>query len=464
MHNDLHISPMTATEKRATISLASIYALRMLGLFMILPVFTLYAEHLNHVTPFLIGLAISAYGLTQALFQIPFGLLSDRIGRKPVIISGLILFAVGSVIAAVADSIYIVILGRTIQGSGAIAAVVMAMAADLTREEQRTKIMALIGMSIGASFMIALVMGPILSAAVGVDGIFWLTAILAVAGIPVVAFILPQPVRGRVHRDAQPVPAQFSEVLSQKELLRLDYGIFSLHLILTASFVVIPLVLRDHAHIEAAQHAWVYFPVLLASVIAMVPFIIIAEKKKKMKMIFLLAISGLGLANLSLFYFYQTLTGVLISLFIYFTAFNLLEATLPSLMSKMAPSDSKGTAMGVYSTAQFMGAFCGGILGGWIYGTWGLQYVFLFDLMVILGWLLIASGMSNPVSLSSYILSVGEVKEEQAASLVQALSDIKGVAEAVVVVEDGIAYLKVNKKELDHEMLESFMVPREISV
>jgi len=245
---------MTPTEQRAAFSLAGIYSLRMLGLFLILPVFALYAVDLEGVTPMLIGVAIGAYGLTQALLQIPFGMLSDRIGRKPVIVGGLIIFAIGSVVAALSDSIYGVIAGRALQGSGAIAAAVMALAADLTREEQRTKIMAMIGMSIGASFTLALVLGPIFNEWIGVSGIFWMTAVLALVGVYVALYLVPQPKKCQRHRDAEPVAGQFARVLSNPSLLRLDYGILTLHITITSVFLVMPLVLRDNLGIESASH------------------------------------------------------------------------------------------------------------------------------------------------------------------------------------------------------------------
>ncbi|MES9889391.1 MAG: MFS transporter, partial [Candidatus Sedimenticola sp. 6PFRAG1] len=238
---------MSPIESRAAFSLAGIFSLRMMGLFMILPVFALYAEQLQGVTPLLIGVAIGAYGLTQALLQIPFGMLSDHIGRKPVIIGGLLIFALGSVVAAMADSIWGVILGRALQGSGAIAAAVMALAADLTREQNRTKAMAVIGLSIGMAFAVSLVLGPILNAVIGVPGIFWLTAVLAISGIGIVLKLVPDPRESHFHRDTEPVPSMFGKVLRDTNLLRLDFGIFVLHMILTATFIAMPLALRDAA-------------------------------------------------------------------------------------------------------------------------------------------------------------------------------------------------------------------------
>lgn len=452
---------MTAGERRATFSLAGIYALRMLGLFLILPVFSIYAhDHLRGATPVLIGLAIGAYGLSQALLQIPFGMLSDRYGRRPVIVAGLLIFAVGSVVAALSDSIGGVIIGRILQGAGAIAAAVMALAADLTREEQRTKAMAVIGTTIGLSFAVALVAGPILNTWIGVPGIFWLTALLALGGIAVVKFWVPQAVHSRFHRDTQAEPARFKDVLADGQLMRLNGGIMALHMILMASFVALPVALRDVAGLPSAQHWYVYLPVLLLGIAAMVPFVILAEKKRRMKQVFVGAIVVLGLSELGLGLAYHSVLGIGLALFLFFAAFNILEATLPSLVSKGAPPDSKGTAMGVYSTAQFLGAFIGGASGGWLYGQYGLGAVFIFCTLVAGLWALGAASMAAPRYVRSHMLNVGSVNREQARHLAARLMRVPGVVEAVVIVEDGIAYLKVDSKLLDEQALHAFSAAR----
>jgi MFS family permease len=442
-------SGMSRAELRAALSLSGVYALRMLGLFMILPVFALYATHLEGVTPALTGLAIGVYGVTQAMLQIPAGLLSDRVGRKPVIIGGLLVFALGSVVAAQAESIHMVILGRALQGSGAIAAAIMALAADLTREEHRIKTMALIGMSIGISFAVALIMGPVLDRWVGVPGIFWITAALALGGIAVVAFVVPHPVEIRIHREAEAIPAQFGRVLRQAELLRLDFGILMLHAILTASFVVLPLVLRDEAGLVAAEHWKVYLPVLVCSVLAMLPLIIQAERKGRIKPVFLFAITLLVAAELGLFLLPVSVVSVVALLFVFFTAFNLLEATLPSLISRVAPVDCRGTAMGVYSSSQFFGAFLGGTLGGMLHGRFGLHAVFIVAAGGALVWLLLALSMTPPAKLSSYIYRLEAGFDGDTSALSRRLAGMAGVAEAVVVPEEGVAYLKVDRQVFD---------------
>jgi len=442
-------SGMSRAELRAALSLSGVYALRMLGLFMILPVFALYATHLDGVTPALTGLAIGVYGVTQALLQIPAGLLSDRIGRKPVIIGGLLVFALGSVVAAQAESIHMVIFGRALQGSGAIAAAIMALAADLTREEHRIKTMALIGMSIGLSFAVALIMGPVLDRWVGVPGIFWITAMLALGGIAVVGFVVPRPVEIRIHREAEAIPAQFGRVLRQAELLRLDFGILMLHAILTASFVVLPLVLRDEAGMAASDHWQVYLPVLVCSVLAMLPLIILAERKGRIKPVFVLAIALLFAAELGLYLVPVSVLSVVALLFIFFTAFNLLEATLPSLISRVAPVDCRGTAMGVYSSSQFFGAFLGGTLGGVLHGRFGLHAIFIVSAAGALVWLLLALSMTPPAKLSSYIYRLDADFDGDTATLSHRLAGMAGVSEAVVVAEEGVAYLKVDRQVFD---------------
>ena len=460
MNKDLDAAAgMSRNEVRSAASMAGIYALRMLGLFMILPVFALYAEDLHGATPALAGLAIGIYGMTQALLQIPFGLVSDRIGRKPVIIFGLLVFAAGSVVAAGADTIYMVLVGRALQGAGAIAAAVMALTADLIREEHRVKAMAMIGMSIGASFALAMVLGPILNTWIGVPGIFWLTAVLAIGGIAVIVLIVPTPTISRVHRDAEAVPGQFGSVLRDAQLLRLDAGIFSLHLILTASFVVLPLALRDNAGLAADRHWQLYLPVLVLSLPMAVPFILQAEKHRRMKQMFVGAILVIALAELGLSLFHASVLSIALLLFVFYSAFNLLEAILPSLIAKVAPPDRKGTAMGVYSSSQFFGAFIGGAAGGWLHGHFGLGSVFLFCGVVALTWLALAASMQSPRYLGTRVLRIGPQDPAGASELAARITAVRGVAEAVVIAEDEVAYLKIDQHQLDEDALQAFAVP-----
>jgi len=449
-------SPMTALEKRATLSLASIYALRMLGLFMILPVLSLFAEQMEGATPMLIGLSISVYGLTQAILQIPFGLLSDRFGRKKIIVIGLILFSAGSIVAAVSTTIYGILIGRAIQGSGAIAAAIMALVADLTQEVHRTKAMAIIGASIGVSFGVAITLGPVLASYVGISGIFWLTAGLSLLAILVVLFIVPNPKKSSVHRDTEVVPGQFFKVLKNPDLLRLDYGIFVLHLCLTASFVVLPLLIRD-AGLVPEDHWKVYLPILVTSMATIIPFVIIAEKKRKMKKVFVGAIVTLMFANIGLFMFFNDLTRLIAFLWLFFCGFNLLEATLPSLISKTAPGDLKGTAMGAYSSSQFMGAFIGGVAGGWLYGEMGAQTVFLLSAIAAGSWVIIALFMKPPKYLANMLISLDNINEQQGGEFIDDLLEIAGIEEVKLHFEESVAYLKVDNKILQKDELQALL-------
>lgn len=384
--------PMTSAERRAGVSLAAIFGLRMLGLFLILPVFAVHANTIpggDNLT--LVGIAIGAYGLTQAFLQIAFGAASDRFGRKPVIVVGLVIFLVGSVVAALADSIHMVIVGRVLQGAGAISAAVTALAADLTRDQHRTKIMAMIGASIGLMFALSMVAAPLLYAWVGMSGIFWLTALLAGGAIFVVLRVVPE---------APPVPrataGRFIDVLRDPQLMRLNFGVFALHLIQTTMWVLVPAALVASGGLPLVEHWKVYLPAVLLSFAVMVPAIIIAEKRAKMKFIFNASIILLVLVQVGLFLFGDSLTGLAVSLTLFFVAFNVLEATQPSWISKIAPPSSKGTALGVYNTLQSAGLFLGGVFGGFIAHFHGAQAVHVVCAVIALIWLLLAATMSPP--------------------------------------------------------------------
>ncbi|WP_081908806.1 MFS transporter [Ferriphaselus sp. R-1] len=448
---------MTPAERRASMGLASIYGLRMLGLFIILPIFALYAEHLpGGESHLLIGIALGAYGLTQAILQIPAGWASDRFGRKPVIVVGLLLFALGSFIAASADNIYWIIAGRVIQGAGAINAAVMALTADLTREEHRTKAMAMIGMTIGITFSISLILSPLLYQHIGVPGIFALTGVLSLAAIAVVLWLIPQPAITRFHTDTEASTSKLDEVLRNPELLRLDFGIFSLHAILMSVFMQVPFVLRNNG-LDVAQHWQVYLPVMLLAFGLMVPPIIIAEKKAKMKQVFMGAVALAALAQLSLLLLQGSVWGVAVALLLFFTAFNVLEATLPSLISKIAPLSAKGTAMGVYSSVQFLGAFFGAAMGGMLLQSAGGNAVFGFAIGLLLLWLLVASGMKAPAAVRTKMYHLGSLNEAQGAALQQRLAQLSGVREALVVAAEGMACLKVEMAGFDESAVEQLV-------
>ncbi|HEX9810586.1 MAG TPA: MFS transporter [Burkholderiales bacterium] len=382
-------NPMTALERRAVAALAGIYGTRLLGLFLILPVFALYAQTLDGYTPRLMGLALGIYGLTQACLQIPFGALSDRLGRKPVIAFGLILFAVGSVVAANAHSIEMVVIGRALQGSGAVSAAVTALVADLTRDTQRTKAMAVIGITVGASFLVAIPLGSALNALIGVPGIFWLTAGLASVGIAVLWLAVPRPPA----RPRGPAPAllpQLRAVLRNRDLLQLNVGIFALHAALTAMFVVLPAALVERAGLPQNEHAALYLPLMVASAIPLFPIIAWSERSGRQRHAYAAAVLVLTLALGGLSLAHDSLMAIGAGLLVFFVAFNLLEASLPSLVSKTAPAHAKGMAIGVYSTFQFLGAFVGGDRGGWLYQHYGMAAV-LAGAAVITGiWFFVA--------------------------------------------------------------------------
>jgi MFS family permease len=461
MH-DPHSEQMNSHEARAAGGLALVFAFRMLGMFMVLPVLATYGMDLAGATPMLIGLAIGAYGLTQACLQIPFGMISDRIGRRPVIYFGLLIFVAGSVLAANADSIWGVIAGRVLQGAGAISAAVMALLSDLTREQHRTKAMAMIGMSIGLSFAVAMVVGPLLTRAFGLSGLFWATAIMALLGIGLIAWLVPHADGPLQHRESAVAREAFASTLRHPDLLRLDLGIFVLHAILMASFVALPLALVEKAGLPKEEHWWVYLVALLVSFIAMVPFIIYGEKKRQMKRVLLGAVTLLLLCELFFWQFGDSLSALVLGTLVFFTAFNLLEASLPSLISKVAPAGGKGTAMGVYSTSQFLGAALGGILGGGLFQYAGLEWVFIGCAALCAIWLGFAVTMREPPYVTSLRLPLSSLAVRDA-GLVERLLAVAGVTDAVVVADEAAIYIKVDTEQLDRTTLERLIEPAPVA-
>ncbi|MBZ0106908.1 MAG: MFS transporter [Sulfuricella denitrificans] len=445
---------MNPVELRASIGLAGIFGLRMLGMFLILPVFAIYATGIpggeNHA---MIGLALGAYGLTQALLQLPFGMASDRYGRKRVIYFGLILFAIGSFVAASAHDIYWVIAGRSIQGAGAISAAVTALLADLTREEHRTKAMAMIGSTIGLMFALSMVLGPALYQFIGVPGMFALTGGLSLLALVVVAVVIPDPGASHFHSDAEVVPARLKDVLKDKQLLRLNYGIFSLHAAQMAMFTVIPLALMDTGHLAESQHWKIYLPVMLLAFAIMVPAIIVGEKKARLKQVFVIAVTLLLLTQLMLTVLVSHFWGIVTALMTFFIAFNILEATLPSLISKLAPAQAKGTAMGVYNTSQALGLFVGGVSGGVLAHQFGQYAVFAFGACLSAVWLWLALSMRTPPAVKTQMYHLETMDVARARLLAQRLSAVPGVAEVAVSAEEGVAYLKVSMSGWDEEQV-----------
>ena len=436
---------MNALERRSTFALSSIFALRMLGLFMIIPVFSIAGQAYQGATPALIGLAVGVYGLTQAILQIPFSLIADRYSRKPLVVIGLLLFALGGAIAAMSDTIYGVIVGRAIAGGGAVSAIVMALLADVTREEQRTKAMAIMGMSIGLSFVVAFSLGPWLTSLVGISGLFWVTTIMGLAAI---AMLLMVPKVTRHHKNFQQgYLVQLKQVLKMGDLNRLHVSVFSLHLLLTAMFIYVPSQLINFAEIPLSSHGLVYLPLLVISLFFAFPSIILAEKYRRMRGIFLTAIGGIILGLLVLILGFESKYILLAGLGLFFISFNVMEALLPSWLSKSAPIQSKATAMGVNASGQFLGAFFGGMLGGQLLTLNNTSMGWSILAVIAIIWLLISFGLAQPRYLSTLVLNLPEGKETD--EWTSQLLAIRGIEEVVVIAEQQVAYVKVEKQLID---------------
>jgi len=447
---------MTPLEIRSSLSLASIYGLRMLGMFLILPIFAIYAEGLpGSPSAFQVGLALGAYGLTQALFQLPFGMLSDRYGRKNIIYIGLLLFALGSFVSGYSDDINIIILGRAIQGAGAISAAITALVADLTRDEHRTKAMAMIGATIGITFALSLMGAPVLNRLIGVPGIFMLTGFLSLSAILVVRFVVPTPLTFNTSKTLKEPAPSFKSILKNKELSRLNFGIFALHAAQMAMFIVVPVALATSGSMDVNQHWKVYLPVLLGSFVFMVPIIILSEKFNKAKLVFISSIFLMLIAQLMFGVLINIFWGLVASLFVYFVAFNVLEASLPSLISKIAPPSAKGTAIGVYNTCQSLGVFFGGLLGGFLADFGGSFSVFSFCAILMTLWVGFAFSMKAPPAIKTLMFMIQNKSllksPKQLAVVQQQLKKIKGVLDVIILLEEGKVMLKVNKHETIHE-------------
>ncbi|MBH0096788.1 MFS transporter [Psychrobacter sp. NZS113] len=436
---------MNSVEKRAILGVGGIFALRMVGLFMIVPVFSVYGNNYAHATPFLIGLAVGIYGLGQAIFQIPMSLAADKFPRKPIIFLGLVLFAIGGIIAANATDIYEVIIGRALAGSGAVSAVLMALLADVTREEMRTKAMATMGLTIATSIMLAFAFGPLLVGSLGISGLFWLTTGFAILAM-LLLMIVPTPLRVLKHNlDNKSIGEQLATVLKIGDLNRLHIGIFALHLTMTAIFVILPHQLNEVMGLSVRQQGLVYLPLLFIGFAVAIPFIIIAEKKRKMRQVFLGALALITAALAILALGSQDGIGIILGLLLYFMGFNLIEATIPSWISKRAPVANKATAMGISSSSQFFGAFVGGAMGGLLLSqpsllAWGI-------LAVIMGVaLLLIIPIAQPPYLSSTTVSIPKNVNMQDWS--RQMLAVDGVDELVVMAKEKVAYLKLDKTQL----------------
>lgn len=381
---------MTPLERRSVGALAAIYASRMLGMFLMLPVLALYARTLPDYSPELLGLAMGAYGLTQAVLQIPFGRWSDRFGRKPLIIIGLLFYAVGSVLGIFAHTTWMLALARGVQGAGAVSASVTALLADLTRTEVRTRAMAVIGISIGLSFVVALIVAPALDAAVGVPGIFGIMLAMAILGIVLLVFAVPAEPERTGGAESRKLSGML-EIVRRPQLRPLYFGMFTLHAIMTATFISVPQVLETNLGIPSEAHWKVYLGVFLASIAGTVPLVLKTERSGGAGVLFVLAVALTGVAQALLGLDHAHLWVVLAALVLFFAVFNYLEARLPALLTHSAPAADRGAALGVFATSQFLGAFFGGVMGGILLGRFGISGVFWGCAVMAFVWALLAS-------------------------------------------------------------------------
>ncbi|MCC5792028.1 MAG: MFS transporter [Legionellaceae bacterium] len=437
---------MPSSWGRTVFPIALIFSFRMLGLFMLIPVFSVLALQLEQATPVLIGIALGAYGLSQGILQIPFGMLSDRYGRKPIISIGLILFALGSLAGALSTSIYGMIFARTLQGMGAIGSVLIALSADLTADEHRTKGMALIGMTIGLSFALAMMIGPPLARFFGLAGIFYFSIMLAACGLLLLWLVIPNPTREIFHADSETQTGLLLDVIRKPALLQLNASIFLQHLLLTTTFFAVPIILhRPLADGTMIQTWYFYLPVMLIAFLLMVPLIILAEKRQHMKRVMQGAILATLLAQLLLGYYSNLFICFSLLMTLYFTGFNVLEACLPSLISKHAPVKNKGSAMGVYSSCQFLGIFAGGFLAGILYKYYDTQGIFYANALLCLLWLAILFRFEPLAYFSTTILPLPSATDPEI--LRQELLAITGVKDVYIAPEEQVIYIKFNKQQ-----------------
>ncbi len=445
-------------EARAVGALSLLYAFRMLGLFMVLPILVLYGNQYAGATPTMLGLALGVYGLTQALFQIPLGMLSDFVSRKLVISAGLLIFALGSVIAAMAESIVWLIIGRALQGSGAIASTIMALVSDITCDENRTKAMASIGASIGTAFSLAMILGPFLGGVGGLSLVFYVCAGLAIAGVAIVVWVVPTPNMVTQNRESAPVLRLLKTALRNIELMRLNVGVFVLHALLMLSFLAWPVIMEQDLGLNRSYHWAVYLLLVACAMAVIIPLIIFSERKQKIKPVFISGVATLVISMLVFALLPVGHWGFWFCMVVFFTAFNLLEATLPSLVSKLSPVGSRGTAMGVYASSQFFGAFIGGFGGGILLNYFGVSGVFWGGVVLSLAWLWVAMFMSRPQHLTSLSVSYYARNPSSCRLSDDAHGDIlavQGVHDVLWDSSSKLLYLKVDKAHFNREKLDA---------
>ncbi len=433
---------MSRQELKAVLAIALLYVIRMLGLFMVLPVLPLIGPDYVGGTPMAIGLALGIYGLSQAILQIPLGLLSDRFGRKPVIYAGLTVFVVGSVVAAFATSIEVIILGRLLQGCGAISSSLLALVADVTRTENRTKAMAIVGISIGSSFGISLVLGPLISGTFGLSGVFGITALAGVAGIFVLALAVPTPTVMSYPSNGRLALDKLRGVLLDANLMKTTLGVFMLHYLLMSAFLVFPEVL-ERAGFAPAEHYQIYFWLLLVTFIAMGPFMWLSEKPGFGRYLMLLMIVAFAVSQYMLANVVTTML-IIAMMGLFFMAFNLLEVILPAFVSRIVHAGERGTAMGVYSSCQFFGAFMGGLVGGWLLEKWDISMLVYVNASFCVLWFLVALGLNGFEHFASVTYEIEAEDNRSADQVVKELLSLSGVVEVALVEEERVAYLKVD--------------------
>lgn len=453
------MSSFNAAERRAALGLSLVYVTRMMGLFLLLPVISVLGSDLSGATPILIGLAIGIYGLFQALLQIPFGFASDRFGRKPVIVAGILIFITGSIIAAFADTIWGIVVGRAMQGAGAISAVVMALAADLTRDSQRTKIMAVIGSSIGVSFILSIVLGPLMMTRFNLQQIFFCVAALGVLSLVTILFLVPVPGVSGKDRSVAVITSDLPAMFRNRELLKLDFSIFFLHLIITATFVSIPLRLIE-VGMNVDVHWKLYLIGALGSLLVLVPLVFLNERKLSTSTTMLICVVGLALAEVLLGFMNSEMFIVVTGLIAFFGFLSVLEAMLPSLVSRIAPASGRGTALGVYSTSQFIGAFFGGVIGGVMIEHTGMASTHFMLAAVCLLWIPVVSGIRETEKLGNRRFTIkSEMLKSVSArkDMSESLLKVQGVKEVTLFPSESAAYLKVDRNLLDISKLDELI-------
>ncbi|MCB1693859.1 MAG: MFS transporter [Pseudomonadales bacterium] len=444
---------MTKTEFRAAASIGLLYIVRMLGLFMVLPVLPVSGE-VQSASPLLIGLALGVYGLSQALLQIPLGLLSDRIGRKPVILGGLVMFVAGSIVAGASGHIFGIIVGRLLQGCGAIASTLLALVSDVTSIENRSKAMAIVGISIGGSFGLALILGPLIANLGGLPAVFYFTAGAGLVGIVVVLTVLPNPTVRSHNPESSLTPRFITDVLANADLRRTTASVFMLHYLLMSSFIVLP-VLLSQTGVEHDNLHWVYFGLLAFSFLLMTPLMWIADKPKNVRPL-LLGMIGIFVGSQLLLTVETELLSVLSSLLLFFMAFNLLEVILPALVSKTSRAGQRGTGMGIYSTSQFAGGFAGGALGGAILAASDITHLLWANALACAIWFIYLYGISQPRNYKTIACRVATSGNMSASAVADALLSVGGVEDVAFMDDDRLAYLKVDEDIYDDEALSRF--------